>query len=124
MKVNGVLSYGTEGDRKFSSGAPRLADPVSNFPRRATEHLQKIPVISLDPKETETSRLARVAFCTATYGINVGGTVYRMDDVPITLRVAFDSAYPSDETVLSAIKDRLAELLAEKRGYGALKKAS
>jgi formylmethanofuran dehydrogenase subunit B len=50
--------------------------------------------------------------------------VYRMDDVPITLRVAFDSAYPSDETVLSAIKDRLAELLAEKRGYGALKKAS
>ncbi len=100
------------------------SDPASNFPRRATEHLRKIPVISLDPKPTETSRLARVAFCTATYGINVGGTVYRMDDVPITLRVAFDSPYPSDEAVLSAIKNRVAELLAEKHGYGMLKKAS
>jgi formylmethanofuran dehydrogenase subunit B len=100
------------------------SDPASNFPRRATEHLRQIPVISLDPKETETSKLARVAFCTATYGINVGGTVYRMDDVPITLRTAFDSPYPSDETVLSAIKNRVAELLAEKHGYGMLKKAS
>jgi formylmethanofuran dehydrogenase subunit B len=100
------------------------SDPASNFPRRATEHLRQIPVISLDPKETETSKLARVAFCTATYGINVGGTVYRMDDVPITLRTAFDSPYPSDETVLSAIKNRVAELLAKKHGYGMLKKAS
>ncbi|MGH8646094.1 MAG: formylmethanofuran dehydrogenase subunit B [Gammaproteobacteria bacterium] len=100
------------------------SDPASNFPRRATEHLRKIPVISLDTKPTETSQLARVAFCTATYGISVGGTVYRMDDVPITLRTAFDSPYPSDEAVLSAIKNRVAELLAEKHGYGMLKKAS
>ena len=66
----------------------------------------------LDPKETVTSRLATVAFTTATYGINVPGTVYRMDDVPITLRTAFDSPYPSDEAVLRAIKTRLGELLA------------
>ncbi|MGH8473823.1 MAG: hypothetical protein ACREVJ_15520, partial [Gammaproteobacteria bacterium] len=100
------------------------SDPASNFPRRATEHLRKIPVISLDTKPTETSQLARVAFSTATYGISVGGTVYRMDDVPITLRTAFDSPYPSDETVLKAIKNRVAELLAEKQGYIPLKKAS
>ncbi len=100
------------------------SDPASNFPRRATEHLRKIPVISLDTKPTETSQLARVAFSTATYGISVGGTVYRMDDVPITLRTAFDSPFPSDETVLSAIKNRVAELLAEKQGYTPLKKAS
>ncbi|MGH8614375.1 MAG: formylmethanofuran dehydrogenase subunit B [Gammaproteobacteria bacterium] len=100
------------------------SDPASNFPRRATEHLRKIPVISLDTKQTETSQLARVAFSTATYGISVGGTVYRMDDVPITLRTAFDSPYPSDETVLKAIKNRVAELLAEKQGYTPLKKAS
>jgi len=100
------------------------SDPASNFPRRATEHLRKIPVISLDTKQTETSQLARVAFSTATYGISVGGTVYRMDDVPITLRTAFDSPYPSDETVLSAIRNRVAELLAEKQGYTTLKKAS
>ncbi len=92
------------------------SDPASNFPRKAIEYLKKIPVIVLDPKETMTSRLARVAFTTATYGINVPGTVYRMDDVPLTLRPAFDSPYPSDEAVLIAIKKRLGELLAERRG--------
>ena len=39
-----------------------------------------------------------------------------MDDVPLTLRPAFDSPYPSDEAVLIAIKKRLGELLAERRG--------
>jgi formylmethanofuran dehydrogenase subunit B len=86
------------------------ADPASNFPRQATERLKQIPVIVLDPKETVTSRLARVAFTTSTYGINTSGTVYRMDDVPITLRPAFESPFPSDEEILSAIKARLVEL--------------
>ncbi len=96
------------------------ADPAANFPKAAVEHLRKIPVILLDPKPTETSQLARVAFTTATYGINTAGTVYRMDDVPITLRPAFESPYPSDEEVLTAIKKRLHELtLARGGAYGA-----
>jgi formylmethanofuran dehydrogenase subunit B len=92
------------------------SDPASNFPRAAVEHLKCIPVIVLDTKPTDTTQLARVAFTTATYGINTGGTVYRMDDVPITLRPAFESPYPSDEQVLTALKDRLSELLAQRRG--------
>jgi formylmethanofuran dehydrogenase subunit B len=92
------------------------SDPASNFPRSAIEHLQRIPVIALDAKATDTTQLARVAFTTATYGINTGGTVYRMDDVPITLRPAFESPYPSDEQILSAIKARVADLLAEQSG--------
>ncbi len=88
------------------------SDPASNFPKAATEHLKRIPVIVLDPKETMTSRLAKVAFTTATYGISAPGTVYRMDDVPITLRTAFDSPYPSDQEVLSAIETRVRELRA------------
>ena len=92
------------------------SDPASNFPRAAVERLKQIPVIVLDPKETETGRVARVAFRTATYGINVPGTVYRMDDVAIRLRPAFDSPYPSDETILRAIMARVREL----RGLAAL----
>ncbi len=88
------------------------SDPAANFPRAAVERLKQIPVVVLDPKETETGRLARVAFTTATYGINTSGTVYRMDDVPITLRTAFDSPYPSDQEVLSAIETRVRELRA------------
>ena len=92
------------------------SDPASNFPKAAVERMKEIPVIVLDPKETVTSRLAKVAFTTATYGINVPGTVYRMDDVAIGLRPAFESPYPSDLEILSAIKARLRELLAENDG--------
>jgi len=91
------------------------SDPASNFPKAAIEHLKRIPVITLDPKPTPTSQLARVAFTTATYGINVAGTVYRMDDVPISLRPAFESPYPSDEAVLAAIRDRVRSLLGGNR---------
>jgi formylmethanofuran dehydrogenase subunit B len=91
------------------------SDPASNFPKAAIEQLRRIPVISLDPKATHTSQLARVAFTTSTYGINTTGTVYRMDDVAITLRPAFESPYPSDEQVLSAIRDRVRVLLGGNR---------
>ncbi len=90
------------------------ADPLSNFPQPAREHLRRIPSVVLDPKLSETARAATVAFTTATYGINTAGTVYRMDDVPIPLRPAFDSPYPSDEKVLKAIDEQItaATLLA------------
>jgi formylmethanofuran dehydrogenase subunit B len=90
------------------------SDPASNFPQPAIEAMRRIPVIVLDPKFTHTAELARVAITTATYGINTPGTVYRMDDVPITLRPAFDSPYPSDEEVLTAVKNRLKALLKDK----------
>ncbi len=91
------------------------SDPMSNFSQPAREHLAKIPVIVLDPKETPTARAAAVAFCTATYGINTGGTVYRMDDVPIPLRPAFESPYPSDQEVLTRIDQRIREKLEAAR---------
>jgi formylmethanofuran dehydrogenase subunit B len=53
-----------------------------------------------------------VAFTVATYGINVGGTVYRMDDVPIPLRPAFPSPFPSDHEILTAIERRVRALKA------------
>ncbi|MGR9106329.1 MAG: formylmethanofuran dehydrogenase subunit B [Gammaproteobacteria bacterium] len=92
------------------------SDPGSNFSKKAIEHLRTIPVITLDPKPTVTSQMARVAFTTATYGINVRGTVYRMDNVPLTTRPAFESPFPSDQEVLSAIKDRVCELRGLKQG--------
>ena len=61
-----------------------------------------------------------MAFRTSTYGINTAGTVYRMDDVPITLRKAFDSPFPNDEEILTAIRKRVRELvLARGQARGA-----
>jgi formylmethanofuran dehydrogenase subunit B len=86
------------------------SDPMSNFTQAAREHLARIPYIALDPKDTPTTRAATVVFHTATYGINTAGTVYRMDDVPIPLRPAFESPFPSDEEVLKGIEARVREL--------------
>lgn len=87
------------------------SDPLANFSQPAREHLLRIPYIALDPKETPTTRHATVAFTTAPYGISVAGTVYRMDDVPIPLRPALPSPYPSDEEVLRRIERRIRQLL-------------
>ena len=83
------------------------SDPMSNFSQPAREHLAKIKSIVLDPKLSETAKIATVAFTTATYGINTPGTVYRMDDVPIPLRPAFESPYKSDYEVLKEIEKRI-----------------
>ncbi len=83
------------------------SDPYSNFSQPAREHLKRIPSVVLDPKLSSTAAIATVAFTTATYGINVPGTVYRMDDVPIPLRPAFDSPYRSDYDILKGIESRI-----------------
>ena len=87
------------------------SDPGSNFPKKAIEHMKNIPVVVLDTKPTETSKDAHVAFRTSTYGINTTGTVYRMDDVPITLRPAFESPFPGDEEILTGIRKRVQQLM-------------
>ena len=88
------------------------SDPMANFSQPAREHLARIPYIAFDPKETPTTRSAAVAFTVATYGINVPGTVYRMDDVPIPLRPAFESPHPSDYDILKGIERCVRQLKA------------
>jgi formylmethanofuran dehydrogenase subunit B len=80
------------------------ADPGATMPQPGIEHLKRIPTIVLDPKVTHTSRLARVHITTAATGISAGGTVYRMDEVPLPLRPALRSPYPTDEEVLRRIR--------------------
>jgi formylmethanofuran dehydrogenase subunit B len=79
------------------------ADPGATMPQPAIDHLARIPTIVLDPKVTHSSRLARVHITTAVTGISAPGTVYRMDEVPLPLRPALKSPYPTDEEVLRRI---------------------
>jgi formylmethanofuran dehydrogenase subunit B len=79
------------------------ADPGATMPQPAIDHLARIPTIVLDPKVTHTSRLARVHFTTAATGISAPGTVYRMDEIPLPLRPALKSPYPTDEEVIRRI---------------------
>lgn len=79
------------------------ADPGATMPKPAIEHLRRTPTIVLDPKVTHTSRLARVHITTAVTGVSAPGTAYRMDEVPLPLRPALKSPYPTDEEVMKKI---------------------
>jgi formylmethanofuran dehydrogenase subunit B len=79
------------------------ADPGATMPQPGINHLSRIPTIVLDPKVTHTSRLARVHITTAVTGISAAGTAYRMDEVPLPLRPALKSPYPTDEDVVRRI---------------------
>jgi formylmethanofuran dehydrogenase subunit B len=86
------------------------SDPIAAFPRRAVEHLSRIPIIALDTHESETTKLAKVAFTTATTGISAEGTIYRMDAIPLRTRQVLPSPYPNDEEILNRLLKRVKQL--------------
>jgi formylmethanofuran dehydrogenase subunit B len=85
------------------------ADPGATMPQPGIDHLARIPTIVLDPKVTHTSRLARVHITTAVTGISAHGTAYRMDEIPLPLRPALKSPYPTDEEVIRRIHEAVAK---------------
>ncbi|MEM2947537.1 MAG: formylmethanofuran dehydrogenase subunit B, partial [Candidatus Bathyarchaeia archaeon] len=73
--------------RKESDAALVVAsDPVSNFPRKAAEHLVENPLVVIDPHMNVTAQMADVLIPSAFVGIEASGTAYRMDHVPIPLK--------------------------------------
>lgn len=82
-------------------------ETASTFPPAARDRLRQIPVILLDPPGVEPIVPATVRFTTAVYGIHRPGTAYRMDEVPIPLRVILPTDAPSDGEVLGEVLRRL-----------------
>lgn len=79
------------------------SETARDLPSAAREHLETIPVIVLDPPGTDFDLPVAVRFNTAVYGIHKPGTAYRLDEVPIPLRVLLPTSLPSDADVLNAI---------------------
>ncbi|MBI3780767.1 MAG: molybdopterin-dependent oxidoreductase [candidate division NC10 bacterium] len=88
-------------------------DAIGNFPAKMAEHLQSIPLIAIDPKESGTTKVATVVIPTAQAGIAAGGMAYRMDHIPLVMKKVVDSPYPSDREVLERI---LAKVSSMKNG--------
>lgn len=88
------------------------ADPLGTFGDAARRNLAEIPYVCVGSQDNATARGALVNFATATYGIHTAGTVYRMDDVPIRLRPALTSRYPSEFEVLSRLEEWIRQLQA------------
>jgi formylmethanofuran dehydrogenase subunit B len=79
------------------------SDPLEHLPAAAGDRLRELPMVVVDARATATAAAARVAFATAADGIEVAGTVHRMDGVPVPLRAVLDADRPSVEEVLAAI---------------------
>lgn len=91
------------------------ADPGATMPQPAIDHMASVPTIALDPHISHTSKLSRVHITTATTGISAIGSVYRMDEVPLRVRSAFESPYPTDEVVVRRLIDEIEARLAKAR---------
>ncbi|MEM3745321.1 MAG: formylmethanofuran dehydrogenase subunit B [Candidatus Bathyarchaeia archaeon] len=99
-------------DRGDADAALVIAsDPVSSFPRRAVENLVKNPLIVIDPCLTPTALMADVVIPSAFVGIEVEGTTYRMDHVPLPLKKIVEPPLGvlSDEEILEKILRRVRE---------------
>jgi formylmethanofuran dehydrogenase subunit B len=84
------------------------SDPLAHLPAAAAQRLRELPTVVVDARATATAQAARVAFATAADGIELPGTVHRMDGVPIPLRAPLAGAHAgSIEDVLAAIEGRL-----------------
>lgn len=81
------------------------SDPVAGLPKTAVEHLVKNPLIVIDPHLNATSLMADVVFPCAMVGIEMEGTAYRMDRVPLPLKkvVQPPNGILSDEEILRKI---------------------
>jgi formylmethanofuran dehydrogenase subunit B len=93
------------------------SDPVSNFPRKAVEHLVKNPLIVIDPHMNATSLMADVVFPSAFVGIEAEGTAYRMDRVPIPLKKVVEApkGILSDEEILKKILKEVRKIKSNKQ---------
>jgi formylmethanofuran dehydrogenase subunit B len=95
------------------------ADAIGNFPAPMAEYLKSIPMIAIDPKESETTKAATVVIPAAQAGIAAGGMAYRMDHIPLVMKKVVDSPYPSDREILERIIAKVAAMKKDGRSAAA-----
>ena len=81
------------------------SDPLSSLPRSVSKNLLEIPVISIDPCETLTSKHAKVYINTAISGVESGGSATRMDGTKVSFKPVVETINPSDEAILKKIME-------------------
>ena len=91
------------------------SDPVATFPKKAVQHLVKHPLIVIDPHMNPTAMLGDVVFPSAFVGIEVEGTAYRMDTVPLPLKKVVEppEGVMSDEEILKKILEEVRTIKAK-----------
>ncbi len=101
------------GRREVDAAMILAADAVGHLPGKTSEYLQSIPLIAIDPKESDTTKVATVVIPVAQAGVAAGGMSYRMDHIPLKMKKVVDSPYPTDREILERI---VAKVVAKKHG--------
>ena len=97
------------------------ADPGANFPKNAVQNMVKHPLIVIDPHMNATAMLGDIVFPAAFVGIEVEGTAYRMDHVPLPLHKVVEppAGVLPDEEILRKILEEVRIIKAKKAGHKA-----
>lgn len=82
------------------------AETVRFFSPEARQRLAEIPVVLIDYPHSSYPTQADVQITTAVHGVHTEGTLYRMDNVPMSLRALRSTTLPTDQYVLSEIRRR------------------
>ncbi len=87
------------------------SDPVAHFPKKAVEHLARIPMITIGPHMIPTAQLSEVFIPSSISGIEEASTAYRMDTVPLKLRKVIEppEGIYSDVEILEMILENVRE---------------
>ena len=91
------------------------ADPGAHYPGGAVKHLAEIPLIQIDIHWGPSTEIADVVLPGSFVGVEVGGTSYRMDGVPIFMKKAIDKPETTrdDEWIVRELKERVAKIKGE-----------
>ena len=97
------------------------SDPVAHFPKGTVENLVKSQLIVIDSETSATSLMADVAFPSAVAGIEVEGTAYRMDKVPLPLKKVVNppKGVLSDQQILQRILREVRKIKKAKKAQEA-----
>lgn len=101
------------GRKEIDAAMIIAADAVGHLPGKTSEYLQSIPLIAIDPKESDTTKAAAVVIPVAQAGVAAGGMSYRMDHIPLKMKKVVDSPWPTDREILEQI---IAKVVAKKNG--------
>jgi len=82
-------------------------DSLADLPSSILKNLLEIPIITVSPHKTFTSRKARVSISTALDGVRAGGTATRLDGVEVEFRPVTKTDRPSDAEILTKLMEAL-----------------
>ncbi len=83
------------------------ADPLGGLDSVACDRWRQIPIVAIDCRETATTAAAEVVLPIAMLGVESGGTMFRMDGVPLRLRPVLEPRHPSDYETLVALNEAI-----------------